>query len=221
MRRTLARLAALSLVLIAWNGALAEPMPEKFCMRSSINGMNGMMTGEEVRCRNGAMMFEERHTVMTMAGIRQEQHQRMIRRDGKIHTVDPNTGRLLSVINDPFAEFLTKDCSPGEMAAILNLQPTNEVDEVAGLRCRIYAGPGQTICLANNCLAPWMDGGGVIVEAQEITIGDGGPASSYEVPAGAPAATGAAPGGMPGNLPPNMPENVRKMLEGLGIQQQQ
>ena len=75
-------------------------MIEKFCMRSTINGMNGMMSGTEYKCRNGDRMFEMRETTINLGSMKQRQKQRTVRYDGMIYNVDLLTGRA-NKMKDP------------------------------------------------------------------------------------------------------------------------
>lgn len=215
---------AFALFAVSSTGATAGGMIEKFCMRSTINGMNGMMSGKEYKCRNGSRMFEERETTMNIGTMKQQQKQRSVRHGGMIYTVDLMTGRATKM-KDPVPDIMNSDTDPKAFAASIGFQPTGEKKVIAGLKCEIYRGPGKEMCMADNGLAPFMNIGGMVMTATEIKLGATGPKKSYAIPKnatlmqmptfGRPPAGGPSPGGRA--MPPGaMPENIRKMLEGMG-----
>lgn len=215
---------ALLILAMAPTTATAGGMIEKFCMRSTIQGMNGMMSGKEYKCRDGARMFEERETTMSFGSMKQQQKLRSVRYDGMIYTVDLMTGRATKM-KDPVPDVMNSDTDPKAFAASIGFQPTGENRTVAGLKCEVYRGPNREMCMADNGLAPFMNIGGMVMTATEVKLGATGPKKSYEIPKNATLqqmpAFGRPPAGQPPQggrtMPPGaMPEHVRKMLEKMG-----
>lgn len=215
---------AFTLFALSSTSATAGGMIEKFCMRSTINGMNGMMSGKEYKCRNGARMFEERETTMSIGSMKQQQKLRSVRHDGMIYTVDLMTGRATKM-KDPVPDVMNPDMDPKAFAASIGFQPTGERRTIAGLKCEVYRGPNREMCMADNGLAPFMNIGGMVMTATEVKLGATGPQKSYEIPINATLqqmpAMGRPPMGSPPQggraMPPGaMPEHIRKMLEKMG-----
>ncbi len=222
--RILCICTAFALFALSSAMATAGGMIEKFCMRSTIKGMNGMMSGTEYKCRNGARMFEVRETTINIGSMKQRQKQRTVRYDGMIYNVDLLTGRATKM-KDPVPDAMSADMDPKAFAASIGFQPTGERRVVAGLKCQVYRGSGREMCMADNGLAPYMNIGGMVMTATEVELGATGSEKSYAIPKNAtmqqmPAFGRPPVGGAPpaGRTPPPgaMPEHVRRMLEKMG-----